>query len=98
MNNIKGTNSLFDFHNQLDDFITSIDAIKNQNLDYEVIFKDWTRTKEFTIVQKVNESDEEVIDRTSTVVDQTIELNQRNNLLVQGMNEFLLKIEVLKII
>ena len=59
MNNIQGINAIQYFHHQLDDFITSINAIKNQNLDYEATFKDWTKTKDFTIVQQENETDKE---------------------------------------
>ena len=93
MNNIKAINSIQDFHHQLDDFITSIDAIKNQNLDYEVLYKDWTKTKDFTIVQQENESVEQVKERAETALDQIYELNKRNNLIIEGMNEFLPKFE-----
>ena len=96
MNNIKAINSLFDYHRHLDDFITSIDAIKNQNLDYEATFKDWTKTKDFTIVRQENESNKEVKERAQTALDQIYELNKRNELIIQGMNDFFQKIEELK--
>ena len=96
MKNIEAITFIYLYHRHLDDFITSIHAIKNQNLDYEITFKDWTRTKDFTIVQQENESVEEVKERAETLLDQIYELIDRNNLIIQGMNEFVSKIEELK--
>ena len=95
MNSIQTLDLIQDYHNQLDSFITSLQAVKNHNQKYQTTFKSSIGNNNFTIVQRKNENDETVKLRAEKALEQIYEFNDRNEILLQIINDFLNNINVL---
>ena len=95
MKQIEVIQHLIPFHQQIEQIKTSIDVIIKQENEYEQNFKKYS-IKEFELKQKEGETSQEAIDRIETILDRIYDLNKRNDLNMQTINELKEKMKTLE--